>query len=87
MSSKLEADNMLKYIKTKFARFMLGTKKVTQGNKNAKVWSNVPVQDFSNDLKINWNESMSNIDKQLYAKYGLTNEEIEYIEKNVIKME
>lgn len=81
-----EAENSLKYIKTKFARLMLGTKKVTQGNKNSKVWSNVPLQDFTNNSDINWSKSISEIDEQLYKKYKLSQEEIDFIESKVKPM-
>lgn len=81
-----EAENLIKYIRTKFARLLLGTKKVTQGNKNAKVWMNIPLQDFTNDSDIDWNKSIFEIDEQLYKKYNLTTEEIEFIEKNVKEM-
>lgn len=35
--NKLEAENLLSYLKTKFARLMLGVVKVTQGNKTKEV--------------------------------------------------
>lgn len=81
-----EAKNLVKYIRTKFARLMLGTKKVTQGNKNVMVWSNVPLQDFSNNSDIDWSLSIKDIDNKLYEKYGLDIEQIEYIEKTVKDM-
>lgn len=84
--TRKEAENLVKYIKTKFARIMLGTKKVTQGNKNVKVWSNVPIQDFSEDSDIDWSESINEIDNQLYEKYNLDIEQIEYIENTVKEM-
>ncbi len=85
--SKGEAENLLKYIKSKFARLMLATKKVTQGNKTAEVWQNIPLQDFTAQSDINWNKSISEIDQQLYKKYGLSQEEIAYIEEKVQSME
>lgn len=39
---KVTAENVLKYIKTKFARTMLGVKKVTQHNPRA-TWVKVPM--------------------------------------------
>lgn len=83
---KDEAENCLKYIKTKFCRTMLGTKKVTQGNKNAKTWENVPLQDFTNKSDINWTKSIHEIDIQLYEKYNLTQDEIRFIETHVEEM-
>lgn len=82
-----EANNSLKYIKCKFTRAMLNTKKVTQGNKNSKVWSNVPLQDFTESSDIDWSKSIPEIDQQLYKKYGLNEEEINFIEENVQEME
>ena len=84
--SEFEAISVLKYISTKFARALLGALKVTQDNKKA-VWSKVPLQDFSQTSDINWNESISDIDKQLYKKYNLSKEEILFIEENVTEME
>ena len=81
------AKNILKYIKGKFSRFLLSSKKVTQGNKSAKVWGNVPLQDFTSSSDIDWSKSIPEIDQQLYKKYGLTQEEIDFIETNVKEME
>lgn len=84
--SKDEAENVLKYIKTKFTRVMLGTIKVTQDN-NRDTWKNVPMQDFTSKSDINWTKSISEIDKQLYEKYNLNEEEINFIETKVKEME
>lgn len=80
-----EAESCLKYIKTKFVRSMLGVLKVTQDN-NKDVWKYVPLQDFSKNSKIDWTKSISEIDQQLYAKYKLTKDEIEFIEKMIKPM-
>lgn len=82
-----EAANLLSFLKTKFARFLLGTKKVTQGNKNPSVWSNIPLQNFGFDSDIDWSKPIKEIDLQLYKKYGLTKDEISFIEENVQTME
>ena len=84
--TKEEANNLMKYIKTKFARTMLGTKKVTQGNKTPNVWSNVPFQDFTKKSDIDWSKSIHEIDVQLYKKYNLSEEEIQFIETHVKEM-
>ena len=81
-----EAENLVKYIRTKFARLMLGTKKVTQGNKKAAVWSNVPLQNFKQDSDIDWTKNVSEIDQQLYKKYNLEQDEIDYIESKIKEM-
>lgn len=74
-----EAENALKYVKTKFARIMLGVLKTTQDITPQK-WENVPMQDFSASSDIDWSKSVAEIDQQLYRKYGLTDEEISFIE-------
>ena len=65
---------------------MLGVLKVTQHNSPEK-WEYVPLQDFSENSDIDWSKSIADIDQQLYKKYGLTQEEIDFIEKNVVPME
>lgn len=75
-----EATNVLKYIKTKFTRTLLGTLKITQEN-TKKTWKNVPMQDFTQNSDIDWNQTISEIDRQLYKKYGLNETEIEFIEE------
>lgn len=80
-----EAENCMKYIKTKFARAMLGTLKVTQDNPR-ETWLNVPLQDFTANSDIDWSKSIPEIDKQLYKKYGLSAEEIAFIESKVREM-
>lgn len=84
--NELEANNCLKYIKSKFARTMLGILKVTQHNSPA-TWAKVPLQDFTPSSDIDWTRSIPDIDRQLYAKYGLSAEEIAFIETKVRAME
>jgi hypothetical protein len=81
-----EAENVLKYIKTKFARTLLGTLKVTQDN-NKATWQNVPIQDFTSKSDINWSKSIPEIDKQLYEKYGLSKDEITFVESMIKPMD
>lgn len=81
-----EAKACFKYVKTKFARVMLGILKITQDNKKS-TWKYVPLQDFTNNSDIDWSKSIPEIDQELYKKYGLSQEEIDFIEKNVKEME
>lgn len=74
-----------KYLQTKFARAMLGILKITQDNPPDK-WKYVPMQDFTADSDIDWSKSVAEIDRQLYAKYGLDKEEIAFIETHVKEM-
>lgn len=84
-ATETEAEALLKYVKSKFARAMLGVLKVTQ-HTAAHTWRHVPNQDFTADSDIDWSMSISEIDQQLYAKYGLDEAEIEFIESRVKPM-
>ena len=83
---KGEAEACLKYVKTKFARTMLGVLKITQDN-TRPVWRKVPLQDFTSASDIDWSKSVKEIDRQLYKKYKLTKKEIDFIEEKVKEME
>jgi len=85
VSTESEAEAILKYVKSKFARVMLGILKITQDNPPER-WALVPLQDFTLASDINWSKSISEIDQQLYEKYGLSDEEIEFIESHVKEM-
>lgn len=80
------AENCLAYIKTKFARTLLSSLKVTQDNPR-ETWANIPLQDFTSNSDIDWSKSIAEIDQQLYAKYGLSEEEIAFVESMVKPME
>ena len=80
-----EVTALSKYVKTKFLRTMLGVLKVTQDNKKS-VWKYVPLQDFTAQSDIDWTKSVADIDRQLYQKYGLTQQEIDFIETKVKEM-
>lgn len=80
-----EAQAALKYLKSKFARCLLGILKITQDNPPDR-WRYVPLQDFTPNSDIDWSKSIPEIDRQLYAKYGLSQEEIDFIESHVKEM-
>ena len=84
-NSESEAQAAFKYLKTKFARCMLGILKITQDN-DREVWRCVPLQDFTFSSDIDWSQSIKDIDQQLYRKYGLSDDEIEFIETHVKEM-
>ncbi len=81
-----EAINLAKYLKTRFCRALLYVLKITQDNLPS-VWRFVPKQDFTNNSDIDWSKTIEEIDKQLYKKYKLSEDEIVFIEKNVKGME
>ena len=70
------SQNVVSYIKTKFFRFLVSLRKISQ-DATQKVYSFVPMQDFYKP----WT------DEELYEKYGLTDEEIAFIESMIKPME
>ena len=79
------AENTCKYMKTQFVRFlMLITMSGFGLSKNTLIF--VPLQNFSEKSDIDWSQPIPNIDQQLYKKYKLTQEEINFIETNVKEM-
>lgn len=81
-----EALNLAKYIKTKFLRFMVGILKVSQ-NTTQIVYRLVPLQNFTSDSDINWENSIEEIDEQLFDKYELTEEDRDYINNSIKEMD
>lgn len=70
-----QCKNVKSYIETKFFRCLVGARK--NKNMTQSTYSFVPLQDFSKP----WT------DEELYAKYGLTEEEIAFIESMIRPME
>ena len=75
-NTKEEANNLLSYLKTSFLRFLVYMC-VSSIHLTKSTFQFVPVQDFSKP----WT------DEELYAKYGLTQEEIDFIESMIRPME
>jgi len=80
------ANNVVSYTQTKFFHFLVSLIKLTQ-NAMKKVYTFVPLQNFSSGSDIDWNKSTQEIDQQLYAKYNLSQEEIEFIEEMIKPMD
>ena len=75
-SREREAQNMVGYMKTLFFRFLVS--QLMFSHHITKVaYQFVPLQDFTRP----WT------DEELYAKYGLTDEEIQFIESMIRPME
>ena len=70
------AQNVASYMRTKFFRYLVSFLKNTQ-NAYKKVYTHVPVQDFSKT----WT------DEELYAKYDISEEEIAYIDSMIKPMD
>lgn len=81
-NSEEEQQNCHKYINSNFFKTLLffgrGTMQVSQD-----VFRFIPLQDFTNHSNIDWSRTIAEIDKQLFSKYGLTKEEITFIEKMI----
>ena len=80
-----EAERLLKYLKTRFCRALLSILKVTQDNKRA-TWVFVPLQNFTSSSDIDWSKSIAEIDEQLFDKYGLDEQERNFIRTMVKEM-
>ena len=83
---KCSCNSLIKYLKTKFARFMHSIAKASQ-DATAKTYRFVPMQDFTSNSDIDWSKSIPEIDKQLYKKYNLSEDEIKFIEEMIKPME
>ena len=80
-----EVQNAAKYVQSRFVRVLLGIMKTTQDITPDK-WKCVPLQDFTPSSDIDWSVSVAEIDRQLYKKYNLSEEEIAFIETHVKEM-
>lgn len=81
-----EAKNLYKYLKTQLVRFLISQLASTQHLSKEK-FAYVPLQDFTPSSDIDWTQSVADIDRQLYRKYGLSDEEVAFIEKMIKPME
>ena len=83
---KEPAQNAVNYLKTQFTRF-LALLCISGFGLSKLVFPFVPIQDFTKSSDIDWSTSIIDIDKQLYKKYELSVEEINFIESKVKEME
>jgi site-specific DNA-methyltransferase (adenine-specific) len=76
LNTRAEAESVQTYLQTKFFRFLVSLRKITQhATRSTYTW--VPIQ--------TWDKAWS--DSTLYKKYGLTKPEIEYIEMMIRAMD
>lgn len=85
-ATRQETENALKYLNTRFARFMVSLVQYTQNTKSDS-YLLVPLQDFTSGSDIDWSKSIPEIDQQLYAKYNLSSDETTFIEMMIKPME
>ncbi len=81
-----ECANLLKYLKSKFVRFLV-LQTLTSMHITRISFSFVPLQDFTENSDIDWSKPIKEIDAQLYRKYNLTEDEISFIESMIKPME
>lgn len=80
-----EAKSFMKYLKSKTFRALVCAIKITQSAPQ-RVYKFVPLQDFTAQSDIDWSKSVAEIDQQLYKKYNLSQDEIDFIEKMIKPM-
>lgn len=83
--TEAEQTNCKKFFDTNFFKILLffgrGTMQVSQ-----EVFRFVPLQDFTDKSDIDWTQSVADIDRQLYRKYDLSDDEIAFIESMIKPM-
>ena len=80
-----QAENVEKYLHTKFVRFLISLAKANQ-NGTRSTYLFVPMQDFSLNSDLNFDTSANNLDTQLFKKYHFSNEEIDHVNNNIKDM-
>ena len=80
---KQECDNYLKYMHTNFFAGLV----LQEPNRCSTIGDVIPLQDFTENSDIDWSKPIPEIDKQLYAKYNLSPDEISFIETMIKPME
>lgn len=83
--SEEEMKNAKTYIKTKFFRALLFFNRHSL-NISRESFFLIPLQDFTDNSDIDWSKSVHEIDLQLYKKYGLSDEEVKFIEEKIKPM-
>ena len=84
--TEVEANNLAKYLKTRFLRFLVSILKSSH-NVTQIVYKYVPMQDFTENSDIDWSGSIDEIDECLYKKYSISDEEKDFINTKIDSME
>jgi len=84
-NDEIRAKNYLKYMRTKFYRALLMLS-VSSINLSAEKFKFIPEQDLTLNSDIDWTKSVSEINDQLNKKYGLTPDEIVFVETKIKDM-
>jgi hypothetical protein len=86
LDTESQAMNYKAYLHTKFSRFLL-RQSITSVNVTKECFSFIPLQDFTINSDIDWGKSISEIDQQLYKKYGLNEDEIAFVESMIKRIQ
>lgn len=78
-----ETVNCKKYVQSRFFRFLANQTVNNRATVTKNAFKYIPIQDFTSQSDIDWSQSISDIDQQLYKKYNLSPEEIAYIESTI----
>ncbi|HII3871811.1 TPA: Eco57I restriction-modification methylase domain-containing protein [Enterococcus faecium] len=81
--TETEAINYLKYLRTRFYRFLL-LQAVTSIHLSKDKFMFIPVQDFTSGSDINWNVGIEEVDMQLFKKYSFDASEILFIDQTIV---
>ncbi len=84
--TKAQAEHFIAYLKTRFFRILVAARKITQ-DALSKVYAFVPLQNFKANSDIDWSAGVAKIDEQLFYKYGLTQEEIDFLKTTLKPMD
>ncbi|WP_129288940.1 Eco57I restriction-modification methylase domain-containing protein [Trueperella pyogenes] len=80
-----KADRLVRYLKTKFARFLLSQAKISQHG-TRQTYRFVPTPDLSASSPIDWSRSDSEIDSQLFDYYAFSEDEREHVRASIRDM-
>ena len=72
---KIDVENFMKYTQTRFFAYMV----LNEPNRSFTFGFVIPLLDFTVNSDINWAKSLSEIDQQLFSKYNLSQNEIDFI--------
>ena len=82
-----EAEQCVKYLKTKFVRALVRANTTTSTLTDSSFKFVPAIETYSDiDIDIEWSKSLAEIDKQLYKIFKLSKEDIDWIEKNIASM-
>ena len=77
-----EAENLMKYLQTDLIIYLISSLQASF-NITASNFRLVPDQDFTNNSDIDWSKGLDDLNKQLYKKYNISDNEIKYIKESL----